>query len=373
MSFKTLAARLTYNGGTQLERIREQKLRSLKAALKNDYNSRMIKTQKHSAWPCLINKNLLKSDYDRQYISVEFDAGLNAGDTFECLDDGTHWLIYLPILTETAYLRSEIIRCRYTLEIDGVTYWLYFQGPTETTIQWFQKSGLEYNEPNLSGTIYIKLDERTKKFFKRFTTFKIAGHIWQSQVVDYISVPGVLEIEVQEYYDNTIAELPRIEDATCDEIVGVQTVEQSKTYGFKIRDAYYNPSYSWKILNNNRVEILRQLDDNRQCEVLVHDGAVKGFTLEYGDGRSGYHVDINIARRCDGIHGPKTVYPYDIVDYRVPVDGEFWLQTDIAKILEQDSRSCKIEVITSKSGKFDIYFKSEDGTEVKSNIKVDSL
>ena len=373
MSIKTLAARLTYEGGSQNDRIRKNKLRSLRAALKSDYNSRMIKTPRHSAFPCLINKNLLKSDYDRQYISVEFDSYLEAGDTFECLNDGTHWMIYLPVLTETAYLRSEIIRCRYKLTIDDVDYWVYFQGPTETTIQWFQKSGLNYSEANLSGTMYIKQDQRTKDFFKRFKTFKIAGHTWQSQVVDYITVPGIIEIEVQEYYDNDIADLPRIEDETCSEIVGVSTVEQKKTYGFKIRDDYYNPSYSWRVEGNKHVELVREIDNGHQCEIKVHDGAIRGFTLIYGDAHSGYNVDIKIARRCDGIAGPKQVYPYDIVDYSVPVDGEFWIQTDLAKILSQDSRNCKLEILTSKSGKFDLYFKSDEEIETVKHIEIDSL
>ena len=147
-----------------------------------------------------------KSDYDKEYISVEYAAGLEAGDTFECLDDGSHWMIYLPIITETAYLRSEIIRCRYTLNVDGEKYWVYFQGPTETDLRWFIKNQINVNELNLSGTIYIKNDEKTKKFFKRFTHLKLDGHVWEVQVTDAISVPGILELEIQEYYDNSIAE-----------------------------------------------------------------------------------------------------------------------------------------------------------------------
>ena len=188
---KTLAARLQYQGGMdQNSRIRETKLRSFRAALKSSYNSHKIKVPNHSVWPCLISKNLLKSDYDRQYVSVEFESGLDAGEVFERLDDGTHWMVYLPVLTESAYLRSEIIRCRYILTIDDVDYWIYFQGPTETTIQWFQKTGRDFNEPNLSGTIYIKKDSRTENFFKRFTKIKLAGHIWQVQVVR-LSLRGI--------------------------------------------------------------------------------------------------------------------------------------------------------------------------------------
>jgi hypothetical protein len=90
MSLKTLAARLEYEGGDSLGRIKKQKLRSLQSALKNDYNSRMIKTPLHAAYPALINTNNLKPDYDKKLLSVEHEAKLEAGDTFEVLDDGSH-------------------------------------------------------------------------------------------------------------------------------------------------------------------------------------------------------------------------------------------------------------------------------------------
>ena len=143
MSMKTLAARLQYAGGNQLGRINKQKLNSLKLAMKNDYNTRFISTPTRGVWRCLINTNNLKSDYDKEYVSVEFESGLEAGDVFETLDNGMHWMVYLPIITETAYLRSEIIRCRYTLEVHGEEYWIYVQGPTETDLRWFQKNQIE--------------------------------------------------------------------------------------------------------------------------------------------------------------------------------------------------------------------------------------
>ena len=179
MSTSTLAARLQFLGGNQNNRITKQKLRSLQWAMKNDYQTRMIKTPYRTVWPALINFDQagLKSDYDKKYVSVEYESGLEPGDVFECLDDGTHWMIYLPILTEKAYLHSQIIRCRYTLTIDDVEYWIYFQGPTETDLRWFQKRGINVNELNLSGTIYIKLNPQTRKFFERFTHIKVDNHV----------------------------------------------------------------------------------------------------------------------------------------------------------------------------------------------------
>ena len=188
MSKRTLAARLQFDGGDALGRINKRKLWSLKQALKNDYQSRMIKTPLHAAWPALINhyEPGLKADYDKKILSVTYDAELEPGDVFECLDDGTHWMVYLPVLTETAYLRSEIIRCRYTLKIDDEEYWVYFQGPSESDLRWFIKRGINVNELNLSGTIYIKNTSTTRSFFQRFTHIKVDNHIWEVQVTDKI-------------------------------------------------------------------------------------------------------------------------------------------------------------------------------------------
>lgn len=149
-------------------------------------------------------------------------------------------MIYLPYITETAYLRSQIVRCRYTLEVEGIEYWIYFQGPTETDLRWYIKSGINTNELNLSGTIYIKNNPSTKQFFKRFTLIKIDGHIWQVQVTDSITVPGVLELEVQEFYDNTPAELPEIKKECCqNQITGKTLVPQDSINGYMVNSEFF--------------------------------------------------------------------------------------------------------------------------------------
>lgn len=370
MSFSTLAARLQYNGGNQLERIKKNKLRSFKSALKNSYNTRMIKTPLGSAFPCLINSDDLKSDYDKKIISVEFDSRLEAGDTFECLDDGTHWMIYLPYLTETAYLRSQIIRCRYTLDIDGVNYWIYFQGPTETDIRWFQKSNVNINELNLSGTIYIKKDARTLQFFHRFKQFIIENNTWEAQVVDSITVPGIIEIEVQEFYNNVAEQLPKIVQEGCHEIIGKESVEQGHEYGYAIRDSYLRPDYSWSIEGNDRVKIKDVSEDGTLCTVMVHEGAIRDFKIVYGGRNAGYHMNVEIARKCKGIAGPQTVYPYDIVEYKTNIAGRFHVESQLVKIENQDGNSCIINVETGKTGSFVLYFTPENEEEKEVSLPV---
>lgn len=372
----SLAARLQNRGGSQLDRLKAGKLWSFRCALKNSYNSKRIKVPNGSCWRALMNieSGGLKSDYDKKTVSVEFDSGLDSGDVFECIDDGTHWMVYLPVLTETAYLRSEIIRCRYTLDIDDVTYWVYFQGPTETDLRWFQKNGLNANELNLSGTIFIKKDARTENYFKRFTHIKIAGHVWEVQVIDRITVPGIIELEVQEYYDNSIAELPEIVAEGCHEIEGKEVVSQKDEIGYTIRDAFYDSDFSWSVDGNQRVKIIDTYDNGRMCKVKVYDGAIRGFTIHYGNEHKSYGMNVKIERRCKEIHGPKTVYPYDSVEYKVHAVGQFHIETNLAHIVSQDGSSCRIEIDSSKRGEFVLYFTEEEsGTVVSLPVTIGSL
>lgn len=377
MSLQTLSSRIQYAGGNSLQRINKTKLLSLEAALKNDYQSRMIKVDDGAAFRCLINNNQsgLKSDYDKKYISIPFDSGLDAGDTFECLDDNTHWMIYLPILTETAYLRSEIIRCRYTLNIANKDYWVYFQGATETDLRWYIKSGTNYNELNMSGTIYIKNTPETRDFFHRFTHIKIDGHIWEVQITDSISVPGILELEVQEYYDNSFAELPVVTKVDCkSQIIGEQVVKHDNEYGYQIPEKYYHEGWEWSVQGNNRVHIIETYRDGRTCKVKVEDGAIKGFDVLYGTKYEGYKLPVRIDIEEPLIKGLQEIYPYDEIKYSTDIEGIFWSESKLVEVQNIDDTHCIVKVLTGKKGSFTLYFRSKDDEiEYQLPIKIKSF
>ena len=361
MSIQTLGARLQWLGGDNMGRINQSKYMSFQAALKNDYNKRMIKFNNQS-WPCLINSKSggLKADYDKKYISVDFKSGLKAGETFELLDSGTHWMVYLPVITETAYLRSEIIRCDYTLNVNGQEYWIFFRGPVETDLRWFIKNSININELNLSGRIYIKNDENTRDFFHRFTHIKLAGHTWEVQVTDSITVPGILELEIQEYYDNSIAELPSIlkdETTPINVISGATTAKQDTIIGYAISNEAYDPKIHWEVKNNPRVKILEEYENGRMCKVKIYAGAVKTFDICYGD----FFQTVIVEWQKPLIQGPQEVYPYDIHTYWIKKlsEGEkatFSIDDEsMAKIIDSNNDSCKVEIISGKKGKFVIH------------------
>lgn len=375
MSLKTLSARIDYLGGDQLSRINKQKLQSFRAALKNDYNSRLIKTDKHASVPCIIKNNAygLKADYDKKYISVEFSAGLEAGDVFQCLDDNSRWMIYLPILTETAYLRSEIIRCDHSLNINGKEYFVYFQGPVETDIRWFIKNGINANELNKSGTVYIKKDDNTLNFFHRFTKIKINGHTWEVQVTDPISVPGILELELQEYYDNKEADLPQVKPSDKNQLIkGEKIVKQNTSVGYMVDDSIYNPSTSWTIAGNDRVKIEEVLNNGQICKVKVNEGAMGKFTLSYGTNS----MEITIDTSDSFINGPTEVFPYSTNKYSIalPQGKQALFKTDnpSAKVVAVGDDYCDVEIVSGKSGKFKVMVKIDENI-YELPVKIKSL
>ena len=376
MSMKTLGARIQYLGGDQISRMNKRKLESLRLAMKNSYNTRMIKVG-NSAWPCLINTLTggRKADYDKETISVELASGLEPGDTFEMLDNGTHWMIYLPVITETAYLKSEIIRCRYTLDIDGKTYWVYCQGPQETDLRWMLKNNINANELNLSGTIYIKNDENTKKFFKRFTRIKIDGHTWEVQVTDSITVPGIIELEIQEYYDNSIEELPEIrrdeDNSELNVISGKTMVKQDTVVGYAVNDLAYDPKAEWHVENNPRVKIEEVLEDGRICKVRIYPGAIRTFDLYYGKEQ---YINVTIDWAKPVIQGPNVVRPYDTHTYWIKGEGrkvKFRIQSDLAEIVDADDSSCQVEITSGRSGRFviDCLLENDEVTSLPVEIK----
>lgn len=380
MSTQTLAARLQILGENNHERMDRAKLYSFKQAMKNSYNTRMIKPDDgNSAWPCLINSmgGGNKADYNKQYLSVEFDSGLRSGDTFKMIDSGEHWMVYLPIVTETAYLRTEIIRCRYSLNVNGKDYWIAMRGPVETDLRWFIKNNININELNLSGRIYIKNDENTRDFFHRFTHIKLAGHTWEVQVTDSITVPGILELEIQEYYDNSIAELPSIlkdETTPINVISGATTAKQNTIVGYAISNEAYDPKIRWEVKNNPRVKILEEYEDGRMCKVKIYAGAVKTFDICYGD----FFQTVIVEWQKPLIQGPQEVYPYDIHTYwikKLPEGEKATFSVDdesMAKIVDSNNDSCKVEIVSGKKGKFVIHAAYGD-VETDLPVKIKSL
>ena len=222
-----MAKRLKANGGfPQQDRMIRDKRRSLDKALLYSYQGAWVKRQYYDFTPtmegvkeappvrALINPNKLKQDYDDKIISVGFEHDFQAGDVFEWCNTKSYWLIYLQDLTELAYFRGDIRRCRYEIEWRDEndkqcrTY-AAIRGPVETKIDYIQKHEISVDNPNFSLHLLMPKNKETLKKFKRYSKFYLQGTVegedktcWRVEAIDSFSTPGILEINAVEYYAN---------------------------------------------------------------------------------------------------------------------------------------------------------------------------
>lgn len=316
-SLDILNKRLQYQGGNQEGRFIKDKLKSLKKALLYSYQAETAVLADEREFRCLINPDKLKPEYDNKIISIPYrdiclnkdkigitskgeeEIGLKPGDVFCWKETKTYWLVYLQYLEENAYFRAELRRCKYEIEINGNKYRVYVRGPVETTMPWNQKKGIVWNDMNYSLAIYITKNEETLQFFHRFSKIKFNGKPWEVQAVNEFDADGIIEVYLDEDYQNSI------EDAEKGEIPEIEIPDKDSP-----------------------------------------------------------HIEGNIF-----------VKPYDIVEYKIlnAENGTWSVSNDKAKIIEQNNSYVKIEIVTGKSGAFDLIYNRDNEENIVLSVKIESL
>lgn len=206
-----MRARLEWQGGIhQEDRMIKDKWRTLQRVLKFSYQAATVSLAQKwndylrvgsvtpevpigSAARALINPDKVKQDYDDKILSIDYDHKWVAGDVFYWRGTDTYWLIYLPEITEDAYFRAEIRRCRYKIKFrDEDGNWLYtyaaIRGPVETQVDSIQKNQERVDRPNLSLNILLPRNQKTVKIFDRYGEFIFAGRCWRVEAPDDISM-----------------------------------------------------------------------------------------------------------------------------------------------------------------------------------------
>ena len=251
MTVRLLAA----GGPSQQSRMFRDKRRSLDRAVLYSYQGAFIKhLNQNNQYRALINPDKLKQDYDDKIVSVGFEAGFKSGDVFEWVGTNSYWLIYLQDLNERAYFRGEIRRCSYEVEWlddDGNTQHTYvaLRGPVETKIDYIQKHGISVDNPNHSIHFLMPLNEETKKYFRRYSKFYLQGDptCWRVEAWDWLSTPGILEVNAVEYFANeseddidagiagglTLQKIEEISSEAKDVIEGETFIKPRKEYVYK--------------------------------------------------------------------------------------------------------------------------------------------
>ena len=320
-NFEMMRKRLEWQGGiAQEDRMIKDKWRTLLRTLKYSYQAcdialaqaqqEVLVEGAEPEYPivrALINPDKNKQDYDDKILSVDYINGFNPGDVFEWKNTETHWIIYLQQLTEDAYFRGEIRRCRYKIKFkdeDGNICYTYaaIRGPVETQIDSIQKNQERIDKPNLSLNILMPRNEVTIKAFDRYKEFILDGRCWKVKAVDPISMTvdrqGVLEVNAQEDYINEVTddEINEIKD-------GLVVEPDEPTPNSEINgETFIKPAipeiYSVDIdggtwcIRENSVPVDIEPIDNKSVQVTWKKMTSGQFTLVWNSGSDTYEKVI---------------------------------------------------------------------------------
>lgn len=243
----------------------------------------------------LINPDKVKQDYDDKILSVDYDARIGPGDVFEWKKTDTYWIVYLEEITEDAYFRGEIRRCRYKIKFkaNGEYYstWAAIRGPVETALDSIQKNQVRIDNPNWSLNILIPQNEQTLAAFDRYSEFLFQGKCWKVEAVDTISMRNIIEVSAQEDYinlstDDTANELKEglviePQDPTPDSGIAGSTFiipKTTETYSVESEGG------TWSILEKN-VPVKLCVTENNVATLSWNRTTSGQFTLSWTDGK----------------------------------------------------------------------------------------
>lgn len=296
-----------HGGNNQQERMIRDKRRSLDSALKYSYQGAdviKINSNNKEVARALINPNKLKQDYDDKIISIGYEYNYMPGTIFEWAGTKTYWIIYLQDLTELAYFRGDIRKCRYEISWQDESGEIYkipvaVRGPVETKINFIQKHNISIDVPNHSLSILMPKNEKTVEYFKRYKKFYLQDNetCWRVEATDSISTPGILEVIAVEYYSNkdeddleigVVGKLvfedqekfsETLKEQDEEVIFGETFIKVKKTYTYSFLGL---DEFDWNVDSSLPIEININKNNSREITLKWTQGYSGQFDLYYG-------------------------------------------------------------------------------------------
>lgn len=407
-SYDLLKKRLTALGGNAEGRMIQEKLKTLLKALKYSYQAETV-VKDNIDFRALINNNKLKMDYDDKIISIPFDSGFKVGDIFYWPRTKQYWIVYLKQYSEDAYFRGFVRRAQHILKWTdefGTVCQTYgaVVGPVETKIQSDLKKKISFDIPNHTLTIIVPENELTKKL-KRYSKVYVSEQMWEVTVSDCISEPGVIELQLIEYYtnkekDDELINSPNVDgtggmienssDVTVEtSLDNIPMIEKDKAYKL------------WSIVKNNGV-LNTDLINNSEFKILDGTGTIDlngvliittPVTIEYYIPKINYKKVFKIGisetqlpeKISYSIKGNTVVKSFGTSTFEakkynngiedVTIDGE-WVYDKKSPYFSVESETISTLVLKWKTGVFgNIKLEYKVGNDIKDSktIKIESL
>jgi len=313
----SLFTRLNYYGGKrQNSRMNNDKLRSLKKALLYSYQGATARLSDGREFRCLINPDHIKNTYDNKYISIPFqDICLNEKQTSG--------------IQEIGIKPGDV----FTWVENGTDWLVYLQ--------------------RLEETAYFRAEIRRCKY-----SITIDGKDYKC----YVARTSTNEIDWRHQDEKLWNDI--------DYTLQMYITKDETTEAFFHRFSIIN-------INNEPWEV-------QSIDSMSSDGIIIVYLKEWYKNSIAEARDEEIAKeevvkitdeKEVSIIGPTIVYPYDKKSYTIHnAEGGTWIiNSSKAKILEQNDSTALVEVITGRSGNFELKYIKENEEDIVLNINIQSL
>lgn len=323
-----LTMRLQYGGGNAEGRMQKAKLDTLKKSLLYSYQAETAVLADGRKFRCLINPDKVKQNYDDKIISIPYaDICLGMDEDkpkppTEKTSEGLEIIGMKP---------GDVFRWERTN-----TYWLVYLEFLEEDSYFRAEIRRCDFEVDIDGKKY-------RSYIRGPEPGDILWHTKKNISWNELNYDAVMYITKDEHTEQFFHRFSKIE------INGkpweVQMVDNFTTLGIievGLKETYQNSILDEKLKEDAEAQIPEEPGDID--ETLPH------------------------------IIGDAIVYPYDKKIYQIDNNGGYWeLSNKKAKITKQTDTEVAIEVITSRSGSFDLIYKKENEDDIVFSITIKSL
>lgn len=194
-----------YGGSSSIDKLDYRNKQLFNRALQESFNAEEV-VLNNKDWRALILEDKLTLELDQKWIGMPLESNLKPGDVIHVKRNNVRWIMVQTDLSERSFCRCVGKRCVTEItwrdEDDNVhSSWAALRGPTETSIKTEARKHILFDQGNEKVALWLPDTPETKSL-RRYKHIMVKGETWEIASVDYLTTPGILELNLVEAQDN---------------------------------------------------------------------------------------------------------------------------------------------------------------------------
>ena len=194
-----------YGGSSSIDKLDYRNKQLFNRALQESFNAEEV-VLNNKDWRALILEDKLTLELDQKWVGMPLESNLKPGDVIHVKRNDVRWIMVQTDLSERSFCRCVGKRCVTEItwrdEDDNVhSSWAALRGPTETSIKTEARKHILFDQGNEKVALWLPDTPETKSL-RRYKHIMVKGETWEIASVDYLTTPGILELNLVEAQDN---------------------------------------------------------------------------------------------------------------------------------------------------------------------------